>query len=125
MQDPSSADDLKAWRAMGDQTIADDDEPVLSHATKLIIAACLSAPPSRRGSCHLRETSGPDATRHGDPHGRRRFHADKLSRTSACPRGTVWSTMGRCRRVCCGRCQCAIGWLATPIGSLLARAWEH
>jgi hypothetical protein len=40
MQDPSSADDpnLKAWRVMVEQTIADDDEPVLSHATKLIIA---------------------------------------------------------------------------------------
>ena len=45
MQDPSSADDpnLEAWRAMGDQTTADDDEPVLSHATKLIIAIAVFA----------------------------------------------------------------------------------
>jgi hypothetical protein len=44
MQDPSSADDqMKAWRAMVEQTIADDDEPVLSHATKLIIAVAVFA----------------------------------------------------------------------------------
>ena len=45
MQDPLSANDpgLKAWRAMVEATIADDDEPGLSHATKLIIAVAVFA----------------------------------------------------------------------------------
>jgi hypothetical protein len=40
-----SGDDskLKAWRAMVEPTIADDNEPVLSHATKLIIAVAVLA----------------------------------------------------------------------------------
>jgi hypothetical protein len=40
-----SADDpnLKAWRAMVEPAIAEDDEPVLSHATKLIIAVAVLA----------------------------------------------------------------------------------
>ena len=40
-----SADDtnLKAWHAMVEPPIADDDEPVLSHATKLIIAVAVFA----------------------------------------------------------------------------------
>jgi hypothetical protein len=43
--DPLSADDPKpkAWRAVVEPTIADDDEPVLSHATKLIIAVVVFA----------------------------------------------------------------------------------
>jgi hypothetical protein len=45
MQDPSSADDpkLRAWRGMVEPTIADDDEPILSRATKLIIALAVFA----------------------------------------------------------------------------------
>ena len=45
MQDPSSAHypSLKAWGAMVNPTIADDDEPGLSHATKLIIAVIVFA----------------------------------------------------------------------------------
>jgi hypothetical protein len=40
-----SADDpnLKAWRAMVEPTIAVDDEPALSQATKLIIAVAVLA----------------------------------------------------------------------------------
>jgi hypothetical protein len=40
-----SADDtnLKAWHAMVELPIADEDEPVLSHATKLIIAVAVFA----------------------------------------------------------------------------------
>jgi hypothetical protein len=45
MLDPLSADDpnLKAWRANVESTIIEDDEPVLSHATKLIIAVAVFA----------------------------------------------------------------------------------
>jgi hypothetical protein len=45
MQDPLSADDpnLKAWRANVESTITEDDEPVLGHATKLIIAVAVFA----------------------------------------------------------------------------------
>ena len=45
MQDPLSADDpnLKAWRANVESTITEDDEPVLNHATKLIIAVAVFA----------------------------------------------------------------------------------
>jgi hypothetical protein len=53
MQDPLSADDryLKAWRANVESTITEDDEPVLSHATKLIIAvACRLHNPRLQGT---------------------------------------------------------------------------
>jgi hypothetical protein len=45
MQEPSSADDpeLRAWRAMVEPTIAENDESILSHATKLIIAVAVFA----------------------------------------------------------------------------------
>jgi len=45
MRDPLSADDptLRAWRGMVEPTIADDDAPILSHATKLIIAVAVFA----------------------------------------------------------------------------------
>ena len=45
MRDPLSADDptLSVWRGMVEPTIADDDAPILSHATKLIIAVAVFA----------------------------------------------------------------------------------
>jgi hypothetical protein len=45
MRDPLSADDptLRAWRATVEPTIADDDAPILGHATKLIIAVAVFA----------------------------------------------------------------------------------
>jgi hypothetical protein len=67
MQDPSSADDLnlKAWRAMGDQTIADDDEPVLSHAIKLIIAVAVFARRRHRGGDRATFVKPPGLTPRG------------------------------------------------------------